>query len=68
EGAPETIPASLVAGLAMSIGDKERALSELERGVALGDPSVPFAHIEPIYDPLRAEPRFRQIIRTIGLE
>ncbi|MEM7355894.1 MAG: protein kinase, partial [Acidobacteriota bacterium] len=47
EGAPETIPASLVAGLAMSIGDKERALSELERGVALGDPSVPFAHIEP---------------------
>ena len=62
------IPPALIASLAISIGDHERTLRELERGVTLGDPTLPFINIDPVYDPLRQVPRFREILRTIGLD
>ncbi len=62
------LPPSMIASLAVAVGDSERALVELERGVAQGDPSLPFINHDPLFDPLRDEPRFRQVLRAIGLE
>lgn len=63
----ERLPPTMIANLAVAAGDRERALSELERGLITGDPSLPFINTDPIFDPVRDEPRFREILRTIGL-
>ena len=62
-----TLTPMLIAGLAAALGDHERALAEIERGLEVGDPSLPFIYSDPWYDPLRDEPRFRRVLETIGL-
>jgi tetratricopeptide (TPR) repeat protein len=64
----ETDPYEL-AGYQLGAGNKEQALDSLEKAVALGPgkTSVLWLKAEPIWDPLRAEPRFKAVLRKIGL-
>ena len=66
-GGSEQLPPTMIANLALALGDHDRALAELERGLVTGDPSLPFIHTDPIFDSVRDQPRFRAILRTIGL-
>ena len=58
-----------LAGYQLGTGNKEQALYSLEKAVALGPgmTSVLSLKAEPIWDPLRSEPRFKEILRKIGL-
>ncbi len=58
-----------LAGFQLRAGKKEQALDSLEKAVALGPgmSSVLFLKAEPIWDPLRAEPRFKDLLRKVGL-
>jgi len=56
-------------GLAMiytKMGDRARALTELERAFADHSGDMIFINIEPCFDPLRNEPRFKALIRRVG--
>ena len=49
-------------------GDKEQALSCLAAAVRDPDDSLLAVKAFPLFDPIRSDPRFKQILRLIGLE
>jgi DNA-binding winged helix-turn-helix (wHTH) protein/TolB-like protein/Flp pilus assembly protein TadD len=49
------------------LGEKEKALEALEKSCESRDFMLPFVHVDPLYDELRAEPRFQAVIRRLGL-
>jgi len=51
------------------MGDRERALEWLERAVDEHDPNVAlYLRIDPLLDSLRDHPRFKRLLRRVGLE
>jgi TolB-like protein/DNA-binding winged helix-turn-helix (wHTH) protein/Tfp pilus assembly protein PilF len=59
--------ADIVAEQWARLGEKERALEWLERSADARDFFAPFIGVEPLYDPLRSDPRFQKLLRRIGL-
>jgi Flp pilus assembly protein TadD len=51
----------------IAFGHKERALSALEHAYAVHDVQMQYLATEPHFDELRSEPRFKELIRKIGL-
>jgi TolB-like protein len=48
-------------------GDSARALDCLEQAYGQRDPNMPYVSCFPLYDPLRAEPRFQALLRQMNL-
>ena len=48
------------------LDDHEQALTWLERGVEQRDPRMVFMLVEPKWNSLRSEPRFKKIMRAVG--
>ena len=55
-----------IAGLYVLAGDNGRALEWLERAYEGRDPNLPYLRL-PMYDPLRSEPRFQDLMRRMKL-
>ncbi|MEK7728025.1 MAG: protein kinase, partial [candidate division KSB1 bacterium] len=57
-----------MAQIYVSLGEKDEALAMLER--AYEQRSVWFVHLmrNPVFDPVRAEPRFQALLKKMGLE
>jgi TolB-like protein len=55
-----------IAGLYLSAGDREQALTWLERGYEVRDPAMPYIGW-PHLDPLRSDPRFKDLDRKMNL-
>ena len=49
-------------------GDRDAALSWLEKAVDERAPWLPELKMEPMYDPLRSDPRFTALLKRVGLE
>lgn len=52
----------------IGLGNREKALAMLEKSFAQRSPSLVVLGNEPIYDPLRNEPRFDEILRELKLK
>jgi DNA-binding winged helix-turn-helix (wHTH) protein/Flp pilus assembly protein TadD len=52
----------------MWIGEREAALGELEAAVQARPFNVIYTPTDPMFAPLREEPRFREVVRQLGLE
>jgi len=48
-------------------GDRALALDWLEKAFADRDPNMPFIGCNPVFDSVRAEPRFQALLRKMGL-
>jgi serine/threonine-protein kinase len=59
--------ASQVAGLHAALGDPQAALRWLERAAEARETPLLWLQVDPRFDPLRAEPRFRDLVRRLGL-
>ena len=59
-------PAEL-AILYTGLGDKDGAFQELERAYAAHDLQMQYLKVEPHYDSLRSDPRFKDLMRRVGL-
>jgi eukaryotic-like serine/threonine-protein kinase len=53
--------------LYVGLGDKEGALASLERGLAAHDLQMQLLKVDPHLDSLRGEPRFKEVMRKVGL-
>lgn len=49
------------------LGDREQALAGLEKSYEARDFLMPFVNTDPVFDDLRAEPRFQAILHRMGL-
>jgi len=55
------------AWLAIGLGEPDQAFAWLEKAYAERDPYLTLLNADPVYDPLRADPRFRALLKKIGL-
>jgi tetratricopeptide (TPR) repeat protein len=50
-----------------SVGDNDSAIHWLNEALADHDPYLPMLYADPLTDPLRADPRFEEILRRINM-
>jgi serine/threonine-protein kinase len=50
-----------------ALGEADRAFACLERALQVRSAGLIYLHVDPGYEPLRADPRFRQLVERIGL-
>jgi len=48
-------------------GEKDKALDWLEKGVDTRDPALEYLLSDPVYDGIRSDPRFQNLLRKVGL-
>ncbi len=63
----EPVAAAYVAGAYASVGDRDQAIAWLERAYAEHPSELISLKIEPIWDPLRTDPRFQRLLERVGL-
>jgi TolB-like protein/Tfp pilus assembly protein PilF len=64
----EYVPQYHLAAIQLGEGDGERALESLEAACRARENWLVFLNIDPAWDGLRAEPRFRALVSEIGLD
>jgi TolB-like protein/Flp pilus assembly protein TadD len=57
-----------LAVLYLGVGDRTRALNELENAYAVHSPWIAYLKVDRIFDPLRSEPGFIALMKKIHLE
>jgi serine/threonine-protein kinase len=56
-----------VSYIQIGLGDKAAALTSLENAYAHHETDANYIGVDPIYDPLRNEPRFQALLKKLGL-
>jgi Tfp pilus assembly protein PilF len=51
----------------LDAGDYDRATEWLNRGLEARDANLPYISFQPLWDPLRSDPRFQDILRRMNL-
>ena len=62
------VPSTAFAIVYLGLGEHERSLDWLENGLAVHDPPLTSLYAHPVYDPLRAYPRFRSLLAALNFE
>ena len=62
------IPNIVMAILYMRVNDKEKALDALKAGYKAREGGMVYVNAEPLFKPLRKDPRFQEIVRSMGLK
>jgi eukaryotic-like serine/threonine-protein kinase len=57
----------LIAGVYAGLGERQKAITWLEKGVADGSVWIPYIGVSPKYDSLRKDARFEDLLRRVGL-
>ena len=55
------------ASLYIALGEKDLALTALDQAVQEREPGVTALQVDPIFDSLRSDPRFHQLLHQVGL-
>ncbi len=63
----EYVPAFLVASIYVGLGDRDHAFAFLEKAYQDRSCLLTFLPMDPQMDPLRSEPRFKELLKKIGL-
>jgi TolB-like protein/DNA-binding winged helix-turn-helix (wHTH) protein len=51
----------------IGVGDKDQAFAWLDKSVAAHSPGLATLKVDPMFDPLRSDPRFDDLLRRVGL-
>jgi hypothetical protein len=52
----------------VGLGDAERALDWLETASRAGEGDMVMINASPVFDPLRSEPRFQELLARMGFD
>ena len=66
-GRSRYVPANVIANAYIGLDDRERAFEWLEKAFQDRSLRPDFMRVDPVYDDLRADPRFRDLLRRAGL-
>lgn len=61
------VPAGAFVNAYLGLGDNEQAFAWLERGYQEQSNILQFLKVHPYFDPLRGDPRFKDLLRRVGL-
>jgi TolB-like protein len=61
-----TTPLYVLAGLQLTIGEKEGALASLEKAYEDREPFIILLNVDPRLDALRGGPRFQELVKKVG--
>jgi tetratricopeptide (TPR) repeat protein len=64
--ARQPIQAGVIAAAYIGLGDKEHAFEWLEHAYAQHSNDMTTLKVNPIYDPLRGDPRYRRLLERVG--
>jgi tetratricopeptide (TPR) repeat protein len=67
-GKTQYVRSYYVASIYATLGDKDKAFAELERSFAERDCYLGRISVDPLMDPLRNDPRYKDLIKRINLE
>jgi TolB-like protein/Flp pilus assembly protein TadD len=62
------VPSLYIAGIYLGLGDKDNAFLYLNRAIAEHNDRLIYLAVEPLADPLRADPRFQALLARIHLD
>jgi serine/threonine-protein kinase len=68
EAQPGYVPYCELAGAYIYLGDHDTALGLFAKGIDERDPAVKHIAVEPLYDRIRADPRFQALLRKVRLD
>ncbi len=68
EGRPSYVRAEFLAAAHGMLGDRDEAFRQLDRALEARSAGLIYLHLDPLYDPLRDDPRFGALVEKIGLE
>jgi tetratricopeptide (TPR) repeat protein len=68
ESARRYVSAVWPAIIYLGLGDRQRSLQELEKAYEARDPWLVALKVDRVFDPLRSDPRFIELMRKVGLE
>jgi tetratricopeptide (TPR) repeat protein len=61
------VPSFFITIIYIGLGEKDRAFDWLEKAYQERHPHLVNLKVQPVYDPLRADPRFADLVRRVGL-
>jgi TolB-like protein/DNA-binding winged helix-turn-helix (wHTH) protein/Tfp pilus assembly protein PilF len=50
----------------VGVGDKDQAFAWLEKSIAVHSPGLVALKVDPVFDPIRSDPRFEAVLRRVG--
>jgi len=62
------VDASKLAIAYLGVGDTDQALKWFEKGFSERSTALVWLKVDPVYDPLRSEPRFHELLTRVGFE
>ena len=63
----EYVPAYVFALAYIGLDEKDEAFSHLEQAITNRESLVVYLKVDPVFDPLRSDPRFADLLRRMGL-
>ena len=60
------VPTGSMAGIYVGLGQNDKAFEWLEKGFR--ERASPNLKVEPVFDPLRSNPRFQDLLRRMNLQ
>jgi serine/threonine-protein kinase len=66
-GQKQYLPTEYTALVHLGLGERDAALADLERAYRAGSGYLVYLRAEPLFDPLRGDPRFASLQRRVGL-
>lgn len=61
------VPSTLIAATYAALGDRDEAFSWLHKAVQQRDGILPFINVDPIFEDLRSDSRYSEILQRVGL-
>jgi serine/threonine protein kinase/tetratricopeptide (TPR) repeat protein len=62
------VPPAMVATVFSGLGDKDQAMAWLEKAIEEHDPWLTGLKVDPMFDSLRSDPRFLDLLHRVGLD
>jgi tetratricopeptide (TPR) repeat protein len=62
------VPAAHVAFIHVGLGDRDQAFAWLAKARDERSDFIRFVKVDPLFDPLRSDPRFPELVKSVGLE